>query len=164
MACSQPRVFISYSWTSDAYQREVVRLAERLVGDGVDVVIDVWDLRPGHDKYAFMERCVADETITKVLVLCDEGYAKKADGREGGVGDETAVITPEVYGRTRQEKFVPVVMERGSDNEPFLPTYLKSRMYIDLSDGGHWARYKELLADILGRTRWVKPPLGAAPS
>ena len=72
MACLQPRVFISYSWTSDAYQREVVRLAERLVGDGVDVVLDVWDLHPGDDKYAFMERCVTDGTITKVLILCDK--------------------------------------------------------------------------------------------
>lgn len=164
MASSQPRVFISYSWTSKAYQSEVVRLAERLVGDGVDVVIDVWDLHLGNDKYSFMERCVTDETITKVLILCDKGYAEKADAREGGVGDETTVITPEVYGKTRQEKFVPVVMERDADNEPFLPAYLRSRMCVDLSDGGNWSHYDELLADIQGKSRWVKPTLGAAPS
>lgn len=164
MADSQPRVLISYSWTSEAYQREAVRLAERLVSDGVDVVIDVWDLHLGHDKYAYMERCVTDKTITKVLILCDEEYAAKADGRTGGVGDETMIITPEVYGKARQEKFVPVVMERDSDGEPFLPAYLKSRIYVDLSDGGRWAQYDELLANIQGKQRWVKPPLPASPS
>ena len=46
------KVFISYSW---AVQDRVVELAERLVANGVDVVLDVWDLMPGHDKYAFME-------------------------------------------------------------------------------------------------------------
>lgn len=46
------KVFISYSWVVQAH---VVELAERLVANGIDVILDVWDLKPGHDKYAFME-------------------------------------------------------------------------------------------------------------
>ena len=47
-----PKIFISYSWSSDWL---VVPLAERLVSHGIDVVLDKWDLKEGQDKYAFME-------------------------------------------------------------------------------------------------------------
>lgn len=42
-----PKVFISYSWSSDAM---VLELAQRLVAHGVDVVLDKWDLKEGQDK------------------------------------------------------------------------------------------------------------------
>lgn len=48
-----PKIFISYSWSSDAL---VLELAQRSVSHGVDVVLDKWDLKEGQDKYAFMER------------------------------------------------------------------------------------------------------------
>lgn len=44
-----PKVFISYSWTSKAYEERVLKLVERLMNDGVDVIFDRWDLRPGQD-------------------------------------------------------------------------------------------------------------------
>jgi len=34
---------------------------------GVDVILDKWDLREGHDAYAFMEKMVTDPQIKKVL-------------------------------------------------------------------------------------------------
>ena len=104
-----PKVFISYSWTSEAYKERVLKLAERLVNDGVDVIFDRWNLRPGQDMYAFMEQSIRD--AEKVLILCEEGYAKKADNRTGGVGTETQIITPDVYGEYKQEKFIPIIME-----------------------------------------------------
>ena len=42
-----PKVFISYSWSSDEL---VLDLAKRLVAHGVDVVLDKWDLKEGNDK------------------------------------------------------------------------------------------------------------------
>ena len=63
-----PKIFISYSWSSDWL---VVPLAERLVSHGIDVVLDKWDLKEGQDKYAFMEQCVNNSDITKVLIVCD---------------------------------------------------------------------------------------------
>ena len=57
--------------------------------DGIDVVIDVWDLRPGNDNYAFMERMVTDKSVTRVLIFSDSDYATKADARTGGVGTES---------------------------------------------------------------------------
>ena len=104
-----PKIFISYSWSSDAL---VLELANRLVSHGVDVVLDKWDLKEGNDKYEFMERCVNDSSITKVLIICDKAYAQKANDRTGGVGDETVIISSEVYGNARQEKFIPIIAER----------------------------------------------------
>ena len=57
------KVFISYSWTNDTHIEKVMHLAQRLVYEGIDVVLDKWDLEEGQDKYAFMERCVTDSTV-----------------------------------------------------------------------------------------------------
>ena len=104
-----PKIFISYSWSSDEI---VVPLAQRLVSHGVEVVLDKWDLKEGQDKYAFMEQCVNDPEITKVLIVCDKKYADKANARVGGVGDETVIISSEVYGKMNQEKFIPIIAEK----------------------------------------------------
>ena len=81
-------------------------MAKRLCSDGVDVVLDKWDLKEGNDKYVFMEQCVTDPEIKKVLIICDKVYAEKANTRKGGVGDETVIISSEVYGKAKQEKFI----------------------------------------------------------
>lgn len=88
-----PRVFVSYSWTSDEHVEWVVALCEKLRADGVDIILDQWDLKEGHDKFHFMERMVTDPAVKKVLVISDEIYADKADGRRGGVGTETQRIS-----------------------------------------------------------------------
>ncbi|CAM4408292.1 SEFIR domain-containing protein [Bacillus manliponensis] len=36
-----PKIFISYSWTSPDYQEKVVELANRLMENGIEVIIDV---------------------------------------------------------------------------------------------------------------------------
>src|SRR5262245_42506525 len=107
-----PKAFISYAWTSEAHKEWVLALAERLVGDGVDVVLDQWDLQPGHDAYVFMEQSVADPTVTKVIIVCDNAYMKKATARKGGVGTEAQIMSPEIYGQAaNQKKFVVVATE-----------------------------------------------------
>lgn len=159
-----PQVFISYSWTSETFQQQVKELAERLVHDGVQVKLDLWDLKEGYDKYAFMEQCVTNPEIDKVLIICDRGYAAKADKRQGGVGDETAIISAEVYGNAEQEKFVPVIMERDENGEPYMPAYLKSRMYKDLTGENYSEGYKSLLRSIYGKPAERRPELGSRPA
>jgi hypothetical protein len=90
----------------------VIELAKRLMSDHIDVVLDKWELTEGQDKYAFMERCVTDRSISKVLIVCDKAYAEKANSREGGVGDETMVISPEVYAKATETKYIPVGGDR----------------------------------------------------
>lgn len=137
------KIFVSYSWTPEENKKWVMHLVEKMQGDGIRVVIDYQDLKPGHDKLAFIERAVSDETIDKVLIICNRTYKEKADERKGGVGDESAIISPYVYGNTKQEKFIPIINEFDENGNPFLPSYLVSRVYIDLTDFERG--YKELL-------------------
>lgn len=136
-----PKVFISYSWKSEEYKARVRRLADKLRGNGVDVTLDQWDLRAGHEMNAFMEMSIRE--AEKVLILCESEYTARADNRKGGVGKETRIITPDVYEQYQQEKFIPVVME----NPVSLPTYLKSTMAVFYTTETE-KEYKDLLRTI----------------
>ena len=158
-----PKVFISYSWTSKEYKESIMNLASQLRHDGVDVKLDIWDLKQGQDKYAFMEQCVTNPAIDKVLIMSDRVYTEKADARKGGVGDETTIISSEVYKNGNQQKFIPVVMERNEAGEEFLPTYLKSRMYVDFSGENKEKEYRKLLRTIFELPEQRKPEIGKRP-
>ena len=160
-----PRIFISYSWTSEVHTQWVADLGERLMSDGVDVVLDQWSLKDGQDLNAFMEQMVTDPTIKRVIIVSDALYSQKANARRGGVGTESQIISQEVYEKVDQEKFIPVVRERDEDGKPCLPVFLKSRKYIDYSDVDREAEaYDQLLRNIYERPVRRKPVLGTPPS
>lgn len=160
-----PKLFISYSWTDTEHERLVVNLATELRESGVDVILDKWDLKEGHDAVAFMEQMVTNPEIKKVAIICDEKYAAKADGRAGGVGTETQIISKEVYDNQVQEKFVAVVSQKDENGKPYLPTYYKSRIYIDLSEADRYAEnFERLLRWIFDKPLYVKPEIGNKPS
>lgn len=159
-----PKAFISYSWSSPEHQKWVLDLATQLRENGVDVTFDKWDLKEGHDAIKFMEKMVTDPEIKKVIVILDRTYAEKADGREGGVGTETQIISPKIYAKADQDKFVGVASETGDDGRPFLPTFYKSRIYIDLSQSDIYAaNFEQLLRWIYDKPAHPKPPLGKQP-
>lgn len=160
-----PRIFISYSWTTPSHEDWVINLAERLVSDGVDVTIDKWNLKEGHDKFDFMESMVKSPDINKVLIILDKKYSEKADSRSGGVGTETQIISPKIYENVSQEKFIPIVTEQDEDGKAYVPTFLEGRVYIDLSLQEHYEKnYETLLRNIYKRPAYSKPKLGKAPS
>lgn len=161
---ANPKAFISYSWTSEEHQKWVLDLATQLRENGVDVTIDTWDLKEGHDAIKFMEKMVTDPEIKKVIVVFDRLYAEKADGRKGGVGTETQIISPEIYAKADQNKFVGVASETGDDGKPFLPTFYKSRIYINLSQSDIYAaNFEQLLRWIYDKPANPKPPVGKRP-
>jgi len=156
-----PVVFVSYSWSSPEHEDFVMRLATKLRSDGVDVRLDKWELKEGHDKYGFMESMVKDPTVSRVLVLCDRQYKEKADARAGGVGTETQIISAEIYGKVKQDKFVPVVCELDEHGQPFLPVFMNTRIFIHISPTAPFADgYDRLLRNIYDRPLNQKPELG----
>lgn len=160
-----PKLFISYSWSNPEHEQWVVDLATELRESGVDVILDKWDLKEGHDAVAFMEQMVTNSEIKKVLMVSDEIYASKADGRSSGVGTETQIISKEVYDNQSQDKFVAVISEKDDNGKPFLPTYYKSRIYIDLSESDKYSEnFERLLRWIFDKPLYVKPRLGSTPS
>ena len=165
MTDENPKLFISYSWSTPEHEKWVVDLAVELRDNGIDVILDKWDLKEGHDAFAFMEKMVTDSEIKKVAIICDRAYSEKSNDRSGGVGTETQIISPEVYEKEDQNKFVAVLAERDDDGKPYLPTYYKSRIYIDLSDSDLYAtNYEQLLRWIYDKPLYIKPKLGEKPS
>lgn len=161
----EKKVFISYCWTSPQHEQWVLNLAEMLVHNGVDVVLDKWDLSEGQDKYHFMEAMIRDTSINKVLIICEDGYKEKADERTGGVGTETQIITPALYGSIDERKFIPIIARKETGKfDEYIPTYLKSRIGIDMScENSYLDGFEQLLRVIYDKPRYKKPQKGAPP-
>jgi TIR domain len=133
--------------------------------NGVDVILDKWDLKEGNDANAFMEKMVSDEDIKKVILVIDEQYSEKADRRKGGVGTETQIISAELYARVDQNKFVAVIAGKGNDGKTKLPVFYRSRIYIDLSNEESYGNnFEQLLRWIYNKPLYEKPELGKKPA
>jgi hypothetical protein len=159
----KPRAFISYCWTSPAHERWVMDLATQLVENGVDVILDKWNLREGHDAVQFMESMVTDPAVTKVIVISDKAYAEKADNRKGGVGTESQIMSPEIYKKADQNKFAAIVPEVDENGEPYLPRFFGSRIFIDMTESRYATNFEQLLRWLYNRPQFVKPSLGKMP-
>lgn len=155
------KVFISYAWTNEEYQRKVIDLAVKLRDDGIDVILDKWDLHTGADIFLFMEKSVAESD--KVLILCNKEYKAKAENRLGGAGQETIIIAPEIYEKNASKKYIPIIMERNILGKEYIPQYLKSLKYIDYTKKEVDKEYMMLVCAIYDVTMDKKPDIGIAP-
>ncbi|WP_284652596.1 toll/interleukin-1 receptor domain-containing protein [Flavobacterium terrisoli] len=157
------KIFISYSWKPYTNKLKVIELAERLTNDGIHIILDDWDLKEGQDKYHFMEQMVNDETVNKVLLICNKEYAQKANEKKGGVGIESLIVSDEIYNQVEQTKFIPIVMEY-ENSKPCLPTFINSRIFIDLSsDEIFEENYEKLIRNIFNKPISKRPPIGKMP-
>lgn len=158
------KAFISYSWSSPTHEAWVLNLATRLREDGVDISFDKWDLKPGHDSYQFMEAMVTDSSVTKVIMVCDETYVDRANSREGGVGTESQIISPELYGKGAQDKYAALMIDNDKDGHAHVPVFYKGRIYIDFRVSEKYEeKYEELLRWLVNKPQHVKPKLGMVP-
>ncbi len=164
-AAPHPKVFISYSRKSTEHCDFIRSQAERLQADGVEVLLDQWDLAEGQDKYAFMEKMVTDASISHVLIFSDATYAKKADDRAAGVGTESQIISQKLYESVDQKKFIPILCEKTEEGKPYLPVFLGARIWIDFSSPELASEsWEQLLRAIYNKPLHEKPPLGKTPS
>jgi hypothetical protein len=155
-----PRVFMSYSHDDQAHKAWVLGLATRLVANGVDVLLDQWDMRLGGDLPRFMERGLTG--AGRVLAVCSTTYVGKANSGQGGVGYEKMILTGQLMHDVTTDRIIPVI--RSNPSKEVMPTFLLSRLYIDFRDEQAFeARYAELLHDIHGQPVAPRPPLGPNP-
>ena len=94
MTIPAPRLFVSYSPDSEPHNDWVLSLATRLAANGVNVVLDQWDLTLGSDLPRFMESGLSE--ADRVLVICTSQYVEKANAGTGGVGYEKMILTAQV--------------------------------------------------------------------
>jgi hypothetical protein len=154
-----PRAFLSYAWENDSHATWVRHLAESLRRDGIQAILDQFDLALGSDQFSFMERSVKNSNF--VIVICTPTYAEKANSREGGVGYETRVITGEFAKQIESRKFIPVL--RSGDWDSAAPSYLKPIYGVDLrNDPYSEAQYHRLIR-ALHCEPVQPPPIGPKP-
>ena len=155
-----PKVFISYSHDSPKHKRWVSELGAKLRHNGIDAVLDQWDLGPGDDITLFMESGLRDSD--RVLVICTDTYVSKANAGEGGVGYERMIVTAHLIRNLGTNKFIPVI--RQASGEEKTPTFLATRMYIDLRDESQFeTEFEKLLHELHQEPTMQKPPLGKSP-
>jgi len=154
-----PKVFISYSHDSAAHKNWVLAFATTLRDRGVDAILDQWDLKPGDDLPEFMEQNL--EAADFAVMVCTKRYVIKANAGAGGVGYEKMIMTSSSLTKISDNKVIPIVRENG---EPKVPTFLKTKLYIDFTkDEDFEFAIDELLRVLLKAPLYEKPPVGKNP-
>ena len=155
-----PKIFISYSHDSAEHRRWVSELGAKLRHNGVDAILDQWDLGPGDDVTQFMERGIIDSD--RVLVVCTDQYVRKANAVEGGVGYERMIVNAQLVQDLGTNKFIPVI--RQASRQEKTPTFLGTRVYIDFrNDGQFESEFEKLIRELHRMPVVEKPPLGKNP-
>ncbi len=155
-----PKVFISYSWDSEPHKERVRLFAEKLRADGVDAVIDHWEVQPGDDIPYFIEKAIRENQF--ILIICTPQYKERSEARRGGVGYEGNIITAEIFGgpdreldENQKKRIIPVL--RMEQWNAVAPNWLKGRSFIDLrGEVLNEEEYKKLIRTLHGE--WPKPP------
>ena len=104
-----PKVFLSYSQDSAAHKQWVSELAAKLRHNGVDAILDQWDLSSDDDATQFMGQGVRDSDW--VLVVCTDSYMRKANTGEVGIGYESMIVTKKLVEDLGPNKFIPIIRQ-----------------------------------------------------
>ena len=155
-----PKVFISYSHDSPDHRRWVSELGAKLRHNGIDAILDQWDLGPDDDVTQFMERGIIDSD--RVLVICTDSYVSKANAGEGGTGYERMIVTGQLVQDLGTNKFIPVI--RQASGQEKTPTFLGARFYIDFRNDNQFdEEFDKLIHELHRMPVAEKPPLGKNP-
>lgn len=156
---SIPKVFISYSHDSQEHKKWVLDLATRLRNNGVDAIIDQWELRPGDDLPHFMETHLTDSDY--VVMVCTDKYVEKANAGSGGVGYEKMIITADLLSNIDSNKVIPIIRQFGTRN---VPTFLKTKLFINFSSDDEFEfGFDELVRNFHNAPLYKKPDVGNNP-
>ncbi|HTG66348.1 MAG TPA: toll/interleukin-1 receptor domain-containing protein, partial [Flavobacterium sp.] len=158
-----PSVFISYSWDSQEHEDWIVNLATKLCDNGVNAILDKWDLGPlGKPLPHFMENSITKSQ--RVICVMTPNYKKKTENLAGGVGYEYSIISADIFTNgVNTSKFIPLF--RSGTSTDAIPTVLNGRKYVDMRDDSNFEDkfLNELLRDIHEEPKFKKPTLGKKP-
>lgn len=157
-----PIVFISYSWDDDEHKEWVLKLANRLASDGVEVILDRFYLKPGANLQHFVENNLG--RANRVIIIYTPNYKLKADKRTGGVGFEYSIMNVELYNNiTKNEKFIPL-LRRGNMTES-IPTFMQQFIHIDVTNDENIENsYNDLIREIYNEPEIKTPEIGSKPN
>ncbi|UUC45143.1 toll/interleukin-1 receptor domain-containing protein [Flavobacterium cerinum] len=153
-----PNVFISYSWDNEEHKAWVLDLSEVLFNNGINVILDQYELNAGSNMHFFMETSVSKSD--KVIIIFTPKYKEKAEQRINGVGFEYSLINSELYNQiATNTKFVPV-LRSGSFHES-IPAFMQQFITVDMRDNLNFSKKsEELIMALYDKSVLEKPTLG----
>lgn len=156
-----PSVFISYSWDNEEHKNWVLNLAKRLRENGIEVILDRYELQGGKNIAHFMDRAL--ETADKVLVIFTPNYKLKADKREGGVGYEYSILNNDIYKNIAgNSKYIPVL--KSGTMETSVPAFIQQFIAIDVRDDAQYEqKVREITLTLYDKPIIEKPEIGKKP-
>jgi hypothetical protein len=156
------RVLLSYTKTTPEHADWVKSLATSLRSSGIDARLDTWHLRLGMDVAQWM--CNEIDLAERVLLICNEEYARRADGRHGGVGWEIRLVQGDLLAHqsTNPEKYIPIV--RTLRTEDGLPAFLLSAFCLHWPPDAPSEPLQQALVKEIYRKHEEAPPIGEPPS
>jgi tetratricopeptide (TPR) repeat protein len=154
-----PTIFISYSHDSAEHAARVLALADRLIEDGLDCVLDQYIGDPPEGWPRWMDRKIKEADL--VIMICTETYYKRVMGEEKkgvglGVKWEGNLIYQHLYqNETVNEKFIPVLFEDGKFEH--IPTPVQGQTFYRLDSQ---EAYDRLYWRLTGQHQTEKPKKG----
>jgi len=146
---NKPTVFISYSWDSEDHKQWVKSLSDKLIENGINVILDQNDLLPGYDKAKFMTESIQNSDY--ILLVLTTQYRTKIDKKEGGVNDEFFLIHSEISKNKNSTKFIPIIREGQSDKVTPI-NFNRDIIYIEMqNDNDFEIKLKMLLSRIFSK-------------
>jgi len=151
-------VFISYSWDDEIHKKWVLNLANKLVSEGVNVILDRYHLRPGKSLPHFVETSI--KKADRIIIVFTPNYKLKAEKRTGGVGYEYSIMNANLYeNQTESGKIIPIL--RNGDKTESIPEFMQQYIHIDMrKDENYNNSYTYLLREIYDEPAIIKPELG----
>lgn len=159
---ADPICFVSYSWDTEAHRAWVRNFSAELIRNGVNILLDQWDLKPGMNLLKYMEESIIKSDF--VLLICTPLYAQKANARKDGVGWENIIISGEMFNNaSKATKFIPIL--RTGTKEDAIANYLSGKIYIDfvIDDLFHESMEK-LLRHLYDSPEYKRPEKGVKPN
>jgi tetratricopeptide (TPR) repeat protein len=156
---SHPKVFISYSHDSAKHADRVLALSDRLRADGIDCILDQYEISPPEGFPRWMDRQIRDADF--VLMICTQTYYYRVMGEEKpgkglGVSWESNEIYQYIYDAgSSNTRFIPALPEEGSTSEIPLP-WRGVKYYRAFTEQG----YEELYRRLTNQPSTPKPALG----
>ena len=132
-------IFISYSHDSVSHVERVLDLSNKLRSEGVDCVLDQYEVSPPEGWPRWMDRKIRDAKY--VVLICTEKYYQRVMGEEKegagfGVRWEGNLIYQHFYNAGAiNNKFIPVVFTK--QNSKYIPTPLQGATHycLDYAEG-----------------------------
>ena len=158
------KVFLQYTWDSDAHQQQTVSLANTLRNPyGFEAMMDVFV--PGMPPEGLPHWMLSQiEAADYVLVVCTESNKRRWEGHEPpgkgkGAKWEGGLITRILYlAELQNRKFIPVAFQKADLD--FIPVVLSGAVYYDLSKS---ESFEGLIRHLSEQPAYVPAPLGATP-